>query len=301
MRSGPSAATAYALLAFATLLWAGNAVASKVAVGLVSPQALVALRWSIALTAIALLAGRETWAHRRALLAHWPLILLMGGVGYTGFNALTYEAGALTSAVNLSLIEGTIPVLVLLLNFVVRGVAVRGGQLVGAAITLAGVVLVASHGDLARLRALDVNRGDLLVLLACLFYAGYTIALPLRPAVPGLAFFAAMAIAAWATSVPLLLGEWASGRVLWPGAAGWALIAFTALGPSLVAQLAYMRGVETIGPNRAGLFNNLVPAFGAILAVGLVGEPFGLVEAAALALVLGGIAVAEMSGRRKTA
>jgi drug/metabolite transporter (DMT)-like permease len=298
---GRSAAAAYALLAFATFLWAGNAVASKVAVGLVSPQALVALRWSIALTAIAAMAGRETWTHRRTLWAHWPLILLMGGVGYTGFNALTYEAGALTSAVNLSLIEGTIPVLVLVLNFLTRGVAVRGGQIVGAAITLAGVVLVASHGDLARLRALDFNRGDLLVLLACLFYAGYTIALPLRPAVPGLAFFAAMAVAAWATSVPLLVGEWAAGRVLWPGPAGWALIAFTALGPSLLAQLAYMRGVETIGPNRAGLFNNLVPAFGAILAVGLVGEPFGLVEASALALVLGGIAVAEMSGRRKTA
>ncbi len=155
------------------------------------------------------------------------MILLMGGVGYTGFNALTYEAGALTSAVNLSLIEGTIPVLVLALNFLVRGVAVRPGQIVGSVITLAGVVLVASHGDLARLRALDFNRGDLLVLLACLFYAGYTVALPLRPAVPGLAFFAAMAIAAWATSVPLLIGEWAAGRVLWPGIPGWALIAFT--------------------------------------------------------------------------
>lgn len=296
-----SAATAYALLTFATLLWAGNAVASKVAVGLVSPQALVALRWSIALTAIAALAGRETWAHRGVLLAHWPMILMMGGLGYTGFNALTYEAGALTSAVNLSLIEGTIPVLVLLINLVVRGVAVRPGQLLGSAVTLAGVVLVACHGDPARLAALDFNRGDLLVGLACLFYAGYTVALPSRPAVPALAFFAAMAVAAWATSMPLLLGEWASGRVLWPGLPGWALIAFTALGPSLAAQLAYMRGVETLGPNRAGLFNNLVPAFGAILAVGLVGEPFGLVEAAALALVLGGIAVAEMSGRRKSA
>ena len=115
---------------------------------------------------------------------------------------------------------------------------------------------------------------------------------------PALAFFAAMAVAAWATSLPLLLGEWASGRTLWPGAAGWGLIAFTALGPSLAAQLAYMRGVATLGPNRAGLFNNLVPVFGALLAVGLVGESFGTVEALALALVLGGIAVAEFFGRK---
>jgi drug/metabolite transporter (DMT)-like permease len=298
---GSSPAAAYALLSLAALLWAANAVVSKAAVGLVSPQALTCLRWSIALTAIALVAGRETLRHWRVLRARWLMILLMGGFGYTAFNALFYVAGAHTSTVNLVLFQGAIPVLVMLLNYLARGIAVRPVQLLGAAVTLAGVALAASHGDLARLSALTFNRGDLFVALACLFYAGYTVALPLRPAVPGLVFFAAMAVAAWATSVPLLLGEWASGHVLWPGPAGWGLIAFTALGPSLAAQLAFMRGVEVIGPNRAGLFANLVPAFGAILAVALVGEPFGATEALALGLVLGGIAVSEVLGRRRAA
>jgi len=291
-------ATAYALLGLAALLWAANAVVSKAAVGLVSPQALVCLRWSIALTAIAVLAGRETLRHWRTLRAHWLMILLMGGFGYTAFNALFYVAGAYTTTVNLVLFQGAIPVLVMVLNYLARSVAVRPGQVLGAAITLAGVALAASHGDLANLRNLAFNRGDLFVALACLCYAGYTVALPLRPAVPGLVFFAAMAVAAWASSVPLMLGEWASGHTIWPGPAGWGLIAFTALGPSLASQLAFMRGVEVIGPNRAGLFANLVPAFGAILAVAVVGEPFGATEALALALVLGGIAVSEILGRR---
>ena len=71
------------------------------------------------------------------------------------------------------------------------------------------------------------------------------------------------------------------------------MVAFVGLGPSLLAQLSFMRGVELIGPNRAGLFVNLVPIFGAILAVLLIGEPFGPTQGAALALVLGGIACAE--------
>ncbi|MGH1569641.1 hypothetical protein ACRAWG_01890 [Methylobacterium sp. P31] len=54
-----------------------------------------------------------------------------------------------------------------------------------------------------------------------------------------------------------------------------------------------MRGVEMIGTNRAGLFVKLVPIFGALLAVHRVGEPFGAMEGAPLALVLGGIACAE--------
>jgi drug/metabolite transporter (DMT)-like permease len=54
-----------------------------------------------------------------------------------------------------------------------------------------------------------------------------------------------------------------------------------------------MRGVELIGPARAGLFVNLVPVFGSLLAVVLLGEPFAPYHALGLALVLGGIWLAE--------
>ncbi|GJD50665.1 hypothetical protein OPKNFCMD_3408 [Methylobacterium crusticola] len=290
---------AYALLTLTALLWAGNAVASKWAVGAVSPQALTGLRWAIACTLLAGLAGRQIVREWSALAPHWRRILLMGGFGYTLFNGLYYAAGAYTSTVNLVLFQGSIPVLVILLNFAVYRHAVSLGQAAGVTLTLAGVVLAASHGDGAVLRELAFNRGDLLLVVACLLYAGYTVALPSRPRVSGLVFFSAMAVAAWLTSLPLMAAEWASGRLVWPGATGWALIAFTALGPSLAAQLAFMRGVEMIGPNRAGLFVNLVPVFGALLAVLLVGEPFGATEGLALALVVGGIAVAEAFGRRR--
>ena len=66
-----------------------------------------------------------------------------------------------------------------------------------------------------------------------------------------------------------------------------------ALGPSLASQLLYMRGVELIGPNRAGLFSNLVPIFGAFFAVLLLGEEFHVYHAVALAMTLAGIWLAE--------
>ena len=153
--------------------------------------------------------------------------------------------------------------------------------------------MAATHGDWSALAHLAFNRGDVLVFGACLLYAGYTISLPTRPNVPALTFFTAMAVAAFLTSLPPLALEWAVGAAIWPAREGWALVTFVGLGPSLVAQLFFMRGVASIGPNRAGLFVNLVPIFGAILAVLLIGEPFGLTEAVALVLVLGGIACAE--------
>jgi drug/metabolite transporter (DMT)-like permease len=290
---GPSAASAYLLLTVTAFLWAGNAVTSRWAPGHVSPQVITTLRWAVACSVLMPLAARRLVAEWPLLRPHWLRILLMGGLGYTAFNCLFYAAGVHTGAVNLALFQGAIPVLVIVLNRVAYGVSVTTGQVLGVLLTLAGAGVAATRGDWSVIAHLAFNRGDVLVFGACLLYAGYTIFLPTRPKVSGLAFFAAMAIAALLTSLPPLGVEWATGHAVWPGPEGWAMVAFVGLGPSLLAQLFFMRGVELIGPNRAGLFVNLVPIFGACLAVLLVGEPFGVTEGAALALVLGGIACAE--------
>jgi len=63
--------------------------------------------------------------------------------------------------------------------------------------------------------------------------------------------------------------------------------------PSFTSQLFFMRGVQLIGPGRAGVFINLVPIFASALSVLLLGEKFGLFHAVGMVLVLGGIWVAE--------
>jgi drug/metabolite transporter (DMT)-like permease len=68
--------------------------------------------------------------------------------------------------------------------------------------------------------------------------------------------------------------------------------------PSLIAHATYIRGVELIGANRAALFNNFLPLWGALLAVLLLGEAFQFYHAVALVLVLGGVLIAEHSGRK---
>jgi drug/metabolite transporter (DMT)-like permease len=188
-------------------------------------------------------------------------------------------------------------VLVLLGALALHRTPIRLGQAVGVGVTLAGVALVASHGHLSALLALRFNLGDVFMLVACGFYAAYTLALRGRTGVSGFAFFAGLAAAAFATTVPLMAAEALAGAAVWPTLAGWAILAFVALGPSFVAQIFYMRAVELIGPGRAGLFINLVPVFGALMAVALLGEPFGWHSGLALLLVFGGILLAETSVR----
>lgn len=288
---GPGAA--YLLLTFTALSFGGNAVAGRLAVGEISPMALVTLRWLIVVLVMAPLAYRDLVVYRSTVRAHWRRFLAMASIGFTAFNAMMYVAAHDTTAVNLTIIQGSIPVMVLIGALVIYGTPITRLQLAGMLVTLTGVLTVAAQGSLAMLLALSFNPGDLVMLTASMAYAGYTLALRSRPAMPPLAFFSVLAVVAFVTSLPLLAVEVAMGATLWPGPTGWGILVYVALLPSLLAQLTFMKGVELIGPGRAGLFVNLVPVFGAMLAVTILAEPFRLYHAAALALVLGGIALAE--------
>jgi drug/metabolite transporter (DMT)-like permease len=284
---------AYPLLALTALMWGGNAVAGRLAVGEISPMALTCLRWVIVVMVLFGLQRREIAAALPVLRPRWRLVVAMSALGFTGFNALFYAAAHRTTAVNIAILQGAIPVLVLIGTVLIYRTRIRPLQILGMAVTLAGAAAVAAKGDLAVLRSLAFNAGDLWMMIACLFYAGYTLGLRRRPPVPGLALFGVMALVAFLTSLPLLAFEILRGDVVWPGPAGLAVLLYVGLFPSLIAQLFFMRGVELIGPGRAGIFVNLVPVFGSLLAVLVLGEPFAFYHAAGLALVIGGIALAE--------
>jgi len=281
------------LLTLTALQWGGNAVASRASVGEVGPLTLTSLRWVGVCLIMVPLMGAKVWSYRAVLLPLWPKLLLTSFLGYTAFNTLMYTAAQHTSAINIGILQGSIPVFVLLGALALYGTRVAGQQLAGVAITIVGVLMVATRGQLNALLELSFNIGDLWMIAACAFYAMYTVLLRDRPDVPGLVFFTALAGLALIISMPLLIFEVSTQAVAMPTAKGWAIVAFVCLLPSLLSQILFMRGVELIGPGRAGIFVNLVPVFAAFLAVVLLGEPFGWYHGAALVLVLGGIAVAE--------
>jgi drug/metabolite transporter (DMT)-like permease len=281
------------LLVFTTFFWGGNVVAGRLAVGEVSPMAVTFLRWTVSFTLLALLARRQIAAEYRLVLPHWRLILLLGILGYTAFNALFYSAAHHTSGVNIAIIQGSTPIVILLAGFLVYRYSLTGLQLTGAVVTIIGVVVTASKGDWQVIAELAFNRGDVWLLIASIFYAAYTLMLARKPACSTLVFFTALAAAAALTSVPLILFEWWRGDLLWPSAKGWLLIAYIAVFPSLLCQIFYIRGIDLIGPGRASIFYNLVPVFGALLATVVLREPLFATDLLALILVIGGILIAE--------
>ena len=288
----------YLLLAATALGWAGNAIAGQLARGHISPGVLVSLRWLVVALLMAAIYGRQ-------LSAYWPVIrenklylFTMSAIGFTAFNTLFYIASTMTTGVNIGIIQGSIPIIVLIGAFLAFRTRVLPAQALGAAITLIGVIIVATTGNLGRLLSLDFNPGDAWMACACVLYGAFTVGLQKRPAIPAMIFFAMLSWIALFSSLPYLLWEMASDSAMAPTTQGWMVTLFVAAIPSCLAQIWFMRGVELIGPGRAGLFVNLVPIFASILAVLILNEKFHSFHAIALALVLGGIAIAEITKRR---
>ncbi|MGL4324813.1 MAG: DMT family transporter [Beijerinckiaceae bacterium] len=284
---------AYVLLAFTALLWGGNAVASRLAIGEISPMMLTCLRWLGVCLVMPVLYRRDIAANAPVLRAHGKTIVLLALLGFTAFNGLMYVAAYSTTAINIGIIQGSIPVLVLLGALAVYRTPITPLQMIGVMVTILGVFVIAAKGDLAVIKTLAFNFGDMLMLIACVLYAIYTLALRSRPPLPPLVFFTALAVAAFCWSLVLVMWEVQAGTAIWPTWKGFLILIYVTIGPSMLAQIFFMRGVELIGPGRAGIFVNLVPVFGSFLAVMILGETFAWYHGLALALVLGGIALAE--------
>jgi drug/metabolite transporter (DMT)-like permease len=293
----PASLKAYIFLLLTTLGWGGNAVMGKFAVDHIGPFTLSAARWLLALvliTAISIPQIRKDWPEARR---HLPLLLAYGAVGFAGFNALLYTALKTTSAINSVIEQAGIPGVIFIANFVLFRIKAGLAQIAGFTLTLLGVGLTATNGSLASIADIALNYGDGLMVIAVLLYAGYSVTLRFKPAVHWKTLMAASALGALLACLPLIASEVLAGDFITPDAIGWAAIFYTGTVPSLMSQVLYVRGVELIGSNRAGLFINAIPIFGILLSVIFLGEPLHNFHLIAMAMVLAGIVIAER-GRR---
>lgn len=283
----------YLVMTTVCIIWAGNAVAGKLAAGHVSPMLLTLLRWIFAVLLIAPFAWGDVRREWPILRRHLALMFVFGGVGFTGFNALFYWALNHTTAINVTIEQSAMPLMVFLGNLLLFHIRFTLLQVVGFLLTVVGVVLTVTHGHPQALLQLDLNRGDALMLIAVFMYGSYTLALRYKPTLHWRSTIFVLALSALITAIPFAAYEWTAGYGRWPDLQGWGVVLYIAIFPSLFAQSLYIRGVELIGPNRANLFINLVPIFGSLLAVTLLGESLEGFHMLAILFVLSGLFLAE--------
>lgn len=288
---------AWLLLSFTALCWSGNAIVGRAVVGLVPPATLSFCRWSGAFCIVVGFAWKHLRADSATLLRHWRLMLLFALTGVACFNVMLYIGLTMTTALNGVLMQSSQPLVVILWAALLGTERPTMRRMCGVVVSLAGVAVITAHGNLAALARLDINAGDLWVLGGSLIYGFYVASLRWRPALHPLSFIAVTFGLGALMVLPLMLRERAAGLVITGGAASWLAIFYTMLFPSLIGYLGFNRGVELIGPGRAGQATHLTPVFGIVLAVLLLGEAFHPFHAAGIALIAAGILLASLRTR----
>ena len=280
----------YALLAMAVLLWAGNWVFARALRFDAPPIALAFWRWVIAVVILSPLAYpyvREQW---RVILGAWrvlcPLALLV-----TVFQHVPVNIGLRdTTATNGALLNSATPIMIFILSHVLVGERLSVRQALGVAISLTGVVAIIARGDVAVLASLQLNGGDLWVLLATLSWAVYTVCLRWRPAeLNPLAMLWTIAALGVVALMPLYAWELAMGRTLQVTVIAVAGIVYMGVFATVVAYVFWNRAVQQVGPNRAGPFMYLMLVYTPLLAIVFLGERLHFYHFVGCALILGGI------------
>ena len=284
------------LLVVPPLLWAGNAVVGRLMAGSVPPMTLNFLRWSLAFLlllpfAAGLLRGTSP------LWPRWRRFAVLGLLGVGCYNALQYLALTTSTPLNVTLVAASMPAWMIGMGALFFGQRITIRQLAGAVLSIAGVLVVLSRGDLEVLRQVRLVPGDIYMLLATACWTLYSWLL-VRPGDP-----------------PEIRGQWASFLmaqlvfgVLWSGAfagAEWAVeprhitwglpvftaLAYVAIGPAILAYRCWGLGVQRVGPTIAGFFSNLTPLFAALLSAAVLGELPRRGTGVAFLLIVGGIVV----------
>ena len=284
------------LLTLAPLLWAGNAVVGRMVHTLIPPITLNFVRWLLAFAILLPLAG---WVLKRGsgLWSHWRRFSLLGLLGVGLYNALQYMALQTSTPINVTLVGASLPMCMLAVGWMFFGAQVRRQQVLGALLSMAGVLLVLSRGELQQLLALRLVAGDVFMLLATVSWSFYSwqLAQPKDPAAiraDWAAFLLAQITFGLAWSGAMTAAEWGLGAA--PVQWGWPLcaaLAYVAVGPAVVAYRCWGAGLQRVGPNVAGFFINLTPLFATLLSAAFLGEWPHLYHALAFALIVAGIVV----------
>jgi drug/metabolite transporter (DMT)-like permease len=282
----------YLLLSLTSLFWAGNVVLGRFVAGHIPPMMLSFIRWAGAFVVLLPFAAGHLVRDWPTIRKHVGLMTLLALTGFSAYNTMAYYGLQYTTAINGLLLQSTGPLFVALWTFALFGDRLTLRQACGIGVSLTGALVIICRGSLGILLTIGFNRGDVWFVIALGIYGFYTAVLRKRPAMHPFSFLAVGMGLGAVLLLPAVAVEIASGRTLQFDAESVVSFAYVCIIPSLLGYLFVNRGIELIGANRAAPFMHLVPVFGSVLAIVLLGEHFEFYHAVGYVLVFAGITTA---------
>lgn len=291
---------AYVMLASVALMWAANTNVARATADEVPPIALTFWRLALSALVFAPFAVKKIWEKRNVVISSFWTLNLLALLQMSAFNALVYMGMQHTAAINGNLLQGSLPICILLSGLIFAHQAITGRQGVGVALGMIGLITIVVKGDLQILVELNINPGDPLVFLGVFVSASYAVFLYKKPKQLDILSFMFLTMLLGSIQIfPLYIIEHIWVKPLQITETTIFTLLFIAFFPSVLAQTFFVEGVKRIGPEKAGYIIYLTPVFGVLMAVGILGEPFQKFHAVGILLIAVGIWLATFSQTAK--
>ncbi|MDR7020193.1 DMT family transporter [Aeromonas salmonicida] len=250
-------------------IWSGNAIVSKLAVGLLSPAALAWSRWMVAAIILTPFLAHRAWRDRAKLRVGFYQLAALALLGMVLNQTLGYYAAQTLGATEIGLMMGLTPLMTVLLSIWLLRERPTWGALLGGLISILGLTILLGQGDPSRLFTQGIHIGSVYMLLSAGTYALYSVLLKkwdLGLDNWSMLYGQVLCSLLFLTPFYLLVdGQWPDGRALW-------LILYAGIPTSALSPWLWMQGIALLGASRTAIFMNLLPVMTAALAISWLGE-----------------------------
>ena len=280
----------YVFALLATILWSGNFIVARDIKDIVDPYSLSFYRWLLATIILLPFAIVPLIKNIVIVKRHFIYLSIVSILGVSLFNTLIYVASHTSSALNLSIISITFPIIVIIISRVIFKEHIGINKFTGILIVLAGVLLLITRGDISVLVNITFNIGDLWVLLAAISFAVYSILLRYKPKTLSMITFQLITfILGTMYLIPLFLWEYDTRVINEPTLNNTISILYIAICSSLLAFIFWNKSIELLGATKAGMIYYTLPIFTGSLAFIFLDEIISYVHLFSILLIFIGI------------
>ena len=268
--------TAYIFLIFATLFWSGNFIVGKAAsLFEIPPFALNFFRWSCAWLILAPFTLKEIVQKRHYVLKNIKLLAVLGITSITIFNSIVYYSLNFTQVISGVLMISTIPVMIIFFCWILRIEKTNLYQILGVIFSLFGVIVIITKADIHKLISLNLNKGDLWMVIAMLSWALYSALLRKKQfKLSKVTFLQLIITLGLIFLIPAYFLETMLGNKLTIHTPFLLTLGYVVIFPGLASFFFWIKGISIIGSNRSGIFLHLMPIFSALMAIVIFKENF---------------------------
>jgi drug/metabolite transporter (DMT)-like permease len=265
---------AYLMLILCAFFWSGNFIVGKFATLYeVPPLTLNFIRWLIVWVILIPFTFRDILKNIKVIKKNFYPILLMSITSISIFNSVVYYSLNFTQVLNGALMISIIPVLIVFISFIFKTEKINFSQIFGLLLSITGVLTIITRLDFSKLINLDLNKGDLWLLVAMLSWAIYsTMLITHKTGLKYLSFMTAIVSIGLIFLFPQFLFELSNHQVIKFNIPFILITSYVVFFAGLGSYILWNKAVVIVGPNKAGIFLHLMPVFSSFMAIFLLNE-----------------------------